>query len=100
MLNKSDSNLIRDINFVEGFLFLARTKILKCMYPIDYKINKYGWSLDIIMCDIARKMKYRVVTDDRICIYHPKSIHTIDTDLALSQGKAYSHIIRQQQNIK
>ena len=41
-LNHSTNNL-RDVIFVEGFLFVAKVDLLKQMYPVDLEVNKLGW---------------------------------------------------------
>lgn len=88
-----DTNNIRILDtYIEGFMFLCRTSILSKLYPIDHTINKYGYNLDVIMCRIARYMGYKVVVDDRLCIYHPPSIHPIGKTLAFKQGEAYEKL--------
>lgn len=88
-LFNTNKNTLREIPFVEGFIFLARTDILKKMYPVDHTINKYGWSLDKGMCHISRKLNYKVVVDDRIIIHHPKSVHPIDMVIANQHGEDF-----------
>lgn len=90
------SKNIRTVDFVEGFIFLARTSILKCIYPVDYTFNKYGWSLDVIMSDVGRYMNFKTVIDDRICVYHPQTKIRIDSVLALKQGLNHRKHIEQQ----
>lgn len=88
-----NTNNIRILDtYIEGFMFLCRTSILDKLYPINYTINKYGYNLDIIMCRIARYMGYKVVVDDRLCVYHPPAIHTIGRTLAFKQGKEYEKL--------
>jgi len=88
-LFNQNTNNIRYTNLVEGFCFLARTQILKHMYPVNYSQNKYGWCLDTTMCDICTKKRYKIVVDDRIVIHHPQSLTSIDRNLASIQCNEY-----------
>jgi len=82
----------RDCEWVEGFCFLAKTEILKRLFPVTD--NKYGWQVDRATCLTARKMGLRVVVDDRIEIFHPASQKRIDRKAALEMGKAYFEKIK------
>lgn len=83
------SQAMRNVPYVEGFCFLCRTCLLKLMYPTPIDQNIYGWTLDILMCNIAKFNNYQVVVDDSVCIFHPKSKFVIDNAKALQDGKAY-----------
>lgn len=78
---------MRDCKSIEGFCFMARTDILKAVHPVTN--NKYGYCIDKLACDIARRMGYRVVVDDRSKIFHPKSESSIDKVEATQVGMAF-----------
>lgn len=78
---------IRDCKSIEGFCFMARTDVLREIYPVTN--NKYGYCIDRLACDIARRMGYRVVVDDRVKIFHPKSESSIDKGEATQTGTAF-----------
>ena len=78
---------IRDCKSIEGFCFLARTKVLREIHPVTD--NKYGYCIDKLTCDIAKNMGYRVVVDDRATIHHPKSESSIDKGEATHAGMAF-----------
>lgn len=61
----------RDINFVEGFMFLANRQIIQMMHPVDIKLNKIGWGLDVMKGFICKQLHKRCVVDDLVQIYHP-----------------------------
>jgi len=82
---KLKTNLIRRCGLIEGFAFLARTEILKNVYPIPPS-NRFGWLVDIITCEIARSKGFQVVVDDRTTITHPKSNSPIDEGIAMEDG--------------
>lgn len=81
---------VRDVPFIEGFFFLARTSLLADMHPIP-PANEYGWGVDARLCHLARLRGLRVMVDDRCTIYHPakKKHHAIDEVLAASQANSY-----------
>ncbi|WP_216593344.1 class I SAM-dependent methyltransferase [Cyanobium gracile] len=85
------TNRLRRCGLVEGFAFLARTKILKELYPVPAS-NKYGWGIDIVTCEKAKQLGYQVVTDDRAVMMHPKSKaqHQIDEVVAREMSYAYA----------
>jgi GT2 family glycosyltransferase len=78
------TNKIRECSSIEGFCFLARTKIVAEIYPVTN--NKYGYCIDKLTCDIARKMGCIVVVDDRTKIFHPASNSSIDKGEATQVG--------------
>jgi len=61
----------RDVNFVEGFMFLARRSILSKMHPVDVRLNKIGWGLDVMKGFFCRELGLRSVVDDLVSVYHP-----------------------------
>lgn len=61
----------RDINFVEGFIFIACREIIQKMHPVDIKLNKIGWGLDVMKGFIAKQLGKRCVVDDLVEVYHP-----------------------------
>ena len=84
------SDQLREVFLVEGFCFLARTSILKALYPIPAS-NVYGWGVDIASCYEAYRQQYSVVVDDQVMIYHPEknAAHSIDDGLAYRQSMEY-----------
>jgi len=82
-LINSTTSYIRESGVIEGFFFLARTEILKSIYPISNE-NKYGWVMDVFTCHKCYELDYLTVVDDRIEIFHPapKSEHMIDPQKA------------------
>lgn len=84
-----DTGRIRECFVNEGFFFLARTRILSRVYPIDLQRNRYGWGIDVMACLHAYRTGHQVLVDDRVTIYHPAAIHDIPTEQALQQQKRY-----------
>lgn len=89
----------RECYISEGFFFLARTSILREIYPIDSARNKYGWGIDALACYHAYRRGLRVMVDDAVTIRHPKAIHDIDATTAQQQctqylGDAARHFLR------
>lgn len=86
----SAANDLRDVPFIEGFFFLARTSLLKKIYPIPSS-NEYGWGVDANLCHISRSCGLRVVIDDGVSIFHPsrKIEHAIDDVIAAHQAQNY-----------
>ena len=84
------SDQLREVFLVEGFCFLARTSILKALYPIPTS-NTYGWGVDIASCYEAYRQHYSVVVDDQVMIYHPEknTAHVINDELAYRQSMDY-----------
>jgi len=78
---------IRECNSIEGFCFLAKTKILAEIYPVTN--NKYGYCIDKLACDLARKMGYFAAVDDRTKIFHPATQSSIDKGEATHSGMAF-----------
>ena len=72
--NKGSSN-IRDVIFVEGFIFLIHIDLLKTIYPIDTSINKFGYGIDVLFGTNAYTLlKKRCVIDDRVEVFHNEKI--------------------------
>jgi hypothetical protein len=64
------STSLRDVVFVEGFIFAANRIVLEKMYPVDTSINKLGHGLDAYKGFLCLKNKMRCVVDDKIIVYH------------------------------
>ena len=64
----------REVKMLEGFFFLVRTSIVARQYPIDPKINKHGWGIDVITAEVSKNLGYKNVVDDQVSIFHPKSL--------------------------
>lgn len=61
---------LRDVAFIEGFIFLANKKIIEQIYPVDININKLGHGLDARKGQLCLKNNMRCVIDDNITVYH------------------------------
>lgn len=61
---------LRDVVFVEGFIFAVRKEILEKIYPVDLNINKLGHGLDAYKGFLCLKNNMRCVIDDRLTVYH------------------------------
>lgn len=83
ILINGTTSYIRECGVMEGFFFLARTEILKSIYPISPEF-KYGWAMDVLTCHKSYELSYITVVDDRIDIFHPasKTEHAIDAQKA------------------
>lgn len=68
--NKETQSL-RDVPMIEGFVFMARLNLLERMYPVDLSINKIGWGLDAMKGYLCYQSGKRCVIDDFIKVYHP-----------------------------
>ncbi|WP_462247683.1 hypothetical protein [Ekhidna sp.] len=64
---------LRQVNFVEGFCFAVRLGMLRKMCPIDIKVNKIGWGLDVYLGYLAMKQGLKSVVDYEIEVFHPTS---------------------------
>jgi hypothetical protein len=67
--NHSSGNL-RDVVFVEGFIFAANRAILEKIYPVYETINNLGHGLDAYKGYLCLKNNMRCVVDDRIIVFH------------------------------
>lgn len=61
---------LRDVLFVEGFIFAANKKIIEQIYPVDVNVNKLGHGLDAYKGFLCLKNNMRCVIDDTITVYH------------------------------
>jgi hypothetical protein len=61
---------LRDVVFVEGFIFAASRAILEKIYPVHTEINKLGHGLDAYKGYLCLKNDMRCVVDDRIVVFH------------------------------
>ena len=61
---------IRDVNYVEGFTFLAKIDVLEPFYPVSLIDNKYGYGLDLLTGYYCKELGGRCVVDDRVEVYH------------------------------
>jgi len=66
-----NSNSLRDVVFVEGFMFAAKKEILEEIYPVDTKINSLGHGLDAYKGFLCLKKHMRCVIDDNVKVFHP-----------------------------
>jgi hypothetical protein len=76
-LFNQDSGNLRQINLIEGFIFLTRVNLLSSL-KIPLERSKFGWCLDALLCYSAYSVGKIVVVDDRCLVYHPKSINPIN----------------------
>lgn len=67
--NNSTNNL-RDVVFIEGFMFAVKTSILEQAYPVDLNVNRLGHGIDAYKAFLCYKNNLRCVIDDRLCFYH------------------------------
>lgn len=67
--NHSTSGL-RNVVFVEGFIFAASKVILEKIYPVQEEVNKLGHGLDAYKGFLCLKNNLKCVVDDRIVVYH------------------------------
>jgi len=67
---KQTSNQLREVPFVEGFMFLCDIKILDQFCPINTKENLYGWGLDIAKSFFSKKNNKLCVIDDNVEVEH------------------------------
>ena len=66
-----NTNDLRDVIFIEGFIFLSHINILKTIYPINLDVNRLGYGLDILLGYKSYKtFNKRCVIDDRFTVYH------------------------------
>jgi hypothetical protein len=62
---------LRDVAFVEGVCFAARTELLRDLCPVDLRLNRIGWGLDVQLGYSAFAHGLRVVVDDAVEVRHP-----------------------------
>lgn len=87
------TSYIRECGVIEGFFFLARTQILKEIYPIS-KDFYYGWCVDVLTAEKSYEQNFIVVVDDRVEIFHPASRaeHVIDGKKANEEWQKFIDI--------
>jgi hypothetical protein len=61
---------LRNVVFVEGFMFAASKQILSQIYPVNTEINKLGHGLDAYKGFLCIQNNLRCVVDDTITVYH------------------------------
>jgi hypothetical protein len=62
---------LREVPYVEGFLFLSNLDVMRNMIPIDLNKNKYGFGIDLLMgLNCVKRLKKKCVIDDRTEVYH------------------------------
>jgi hypothetical protein len=81
------TNTMRDVVFVEGFMFAASKKIIQQIYPVNTEINKLGHGLDAYKGFLCIQNNLRCVIDDTITVYH-------------KEGTGYNTTIASQQFLK
>lgn len=90
---------VRQCSVVEGFCFLARTKLLAPLHPIGER-NRHGWFIDKLTSYVARGAGLLNVVDDRVSIHHPQSLshHAVAPSVADSEGTRFlaAHGVTQQ----
>lgn len=62
---------IREIPFVDGFIFGIRTSVLNRFHPVDLEENMLGWGIDVYTGYLAASMGLRTVADDSVSVDHP-----------------------------
>lgn len=65
------SSGLREIPFVDGYLFGVRREVLERCPQVDLNVNPTGWGVDVYAGYLAASMGLRTVVDDRVSIYHP-----------------------------
>lgn len=69
---KKTSDELREVPFVEGFIFICDVKILDQFCPVNTKENLYGWGLDIAKSFFSKKSNKISVIDDNVEVEHMK----------------------------
>jgi hypothetical protein len=64
------TNGMRDVVFVEGFIFAASRRIIEQVFPVNTDINKLGHGLDAYKGFLCIANNLRCVIDDTITVYH------------------------------
>lgn len=62
---------LRSTTFQEGWFHLVRLDLLEQVCPIDVRLNKLGWGVDLALCHFARVSGLLVLVDDRVRVVHP-----------------------------
>lgn len=90
---------IRDVNYVEGFTFLAKIDVLEPFYPVSLIDNKYGYGLDLLTGYYCKELGGRCVVDDRVEVYHKEGTGYNSTE-ATQYMNHYLNKIGKQEVIK
>ena len=80
---------LRECYVCEGFFFFVRIEIAEELYPVDRKLNRYGWGIDVLTAYFTYLRGYRAVVDDAVTIFHPAAVHDIPVDEAESELQRY-----------
>lgn len=72
MRNRHTAGL-RRVTFTDGFCFATRASILHRLCPIDTRLNRRGWGLEVQLGYLARVAGWHAVIDDRIEVNHPRN---------------------------
>jgi hypothetical protein len=64
---------LREVPFLEGFCFAARSDLLDTLCPVDTQKNLLGWGLDVHLGYLALARGQTCVVDDTILVVHPRS---------------------------
>lgn len=86
MRNRHSGGL-RRVTFVDGFCFAVRSSILQQLCPVDLRLNRRGWGLDVQLGYIARHHGWHVVVDDRVQVNHPRSTGYSRSDAWRERGQ-------------
>ena len=66
------TNQPREVKSGEGWFEIISIHVMDMVMPYtDYEENKYGWGMNDAFNRAARKLKLKVVVDDRVIMYHP-----------------------------
>ncbi len=71
-MRNRNTGTVRRVTFVDGFCFAVRSSILHQLCPIDTRLNRRGWGLEVQLGYIARHHRWSTVIDDRIEVQHPR----------------------------
>ncbi len=79
---------MRCTNFQEGWFHLVCREILDEVLPMDTRLNKFGWGVDLALCHFARIHKMLILVDDRVKVIHPRGTG-YNRDAALGQMRRW-----------
>lgn len=68
--NRKTGDNLREVPFIEGFMFLCDIAILDTLCPINTQLNLYGWGLDLAKAFYAKANNKLCVIDDAIEVEH------------------------------
>ena len=63
---------MRCVNFQEGWFHLVRADIAARLFPVDTRLNLFGWGVDVALCHFARISGDLIIVDDGVKVLHPK----------------------------